>query len=59
MKQFTITICLPDDACCPSCLRLIDIDEEEIQIYVGECEECGEEIILMPDADGIQWGGTQ
>ena len=56
MKSFTLTVNLPDDACCPDCLKLIEIDETVINVYVGDCE-CGREIILEPTVD-IEWGDS-
>jgi len=56
MKSFSLTVNLPDDACCPDCLRLVEIDESNIDIYIGDCS-CGREIIIeCPD---IEWGSSQ
>ena len=48
MKQITITMMIDDGAACPECHAPIDVDGSMIEITIGECRECGEELSLEP-----------
>jgi ferredoxin-like protein FixX len=57
--RYTITLELPDDAHCPTCLKLIDIDEDNLELAIGECAECGEQISVTPDSGFMTWSVGQ
>ena len=60
MKSLTLTIKLADDECCPDCGKPIDENTiGDVDIYLGECSRCGEDIYLLPDAEGIEWHESQ
>lgn len=60
MKQITLTISVDDENChCPECMATFEVDENELEISLGQCADCGTELVLAPDAAGISWGRVQ
>lgn len=55
MKELTLHILVSDDAACPNCQELIDLDTTQCMIDAGECNTCGAPLIL----DVKEWSVVQ
>ena len=61
-RVYTVTVIIKDDARCFGCGSEVEIQKENLQIYLGECKRCSRELWLKAEGseDGIiTWQGVQ